>query len=346
MSGESGNRYPCGKPTFFTGDIPDLCYKKFGNGENKFYYFVRVRTRFYIKENYLPTIQIKGSKFYNGREWLETSDYFYKGKYHKTFIDYDETEKEIKPTLTLTCTDWELMKKHYNLVDCEILDGCYFTCYSGYFDNYINKWKEIKQKETGAKRTLAKLFLNNLYGKLASSTESSYKIMFLDENKIMKSYIVEENEKTAGYVAIGSAITSYARNFTISCAQLNYESFIYADTDSIHCFCEPDAIIGAPEHPTDFLHWKYESCWDKAVFVRQKTYIEHQTHDNRTPCEPFYDIKCAGMGKNAKAIVNEWLENKTLDLSDFKTGLKVPHNLKAYTIEGGIILKDVEYCIR
>lgn len=346
MSGESGNRYPCGKPTFFTGDIPDICYEKYENGENKYYYFVRVRTRFYIKENYLPTIQIKGSKFYNGREWLVTSDYFYKGKYHKTFIDYDETEKEIKPTLTLTCTDWELMKKHYNLVDCEILDGCYFRCYRGYFDNYINKWKEIKQKEKGAKRTLAKLFLNNLYGKLASSTESSYKMMFLDENNIMKSYIVEENEKTAGYIAIGSAITAYARNFTISCAQLNYNTFIYADTDSIHCFCEPDKIIGAPEHATDFLHWKYESCWDKAIFVRQKTYIEHQTHDNREKCEPFYNIKCAGMGKNAKSILNEWLESGRISLSDFKTGLKVPHNLKAYTIEGGIILKDVEYCMR
>lgn len=346
MSGKSNNKYPYGKPTWFTGSLPSECYETFNDGSKKYYYFVRVRTRFYLKDGHLPTIQIKGSKFYNGREWLETSDYLYKGKYHKTFIDYDGIEKDVKPTITLTCTDWELMQQQYDLVDCEILDGCYFRCASGFFDNYIDKWAEVKMKETGAKRTLAKLFLNNLYGKLASSTESSYKLMFLDNDNIMKSIIVEENEKTAGYIPIGSAITSYARNFTIQCAQLNYSNFIYADTDSIHCFCEPDKIIGAPEHETEFLHWKYESCWDKAIFVRQKTYIEHQTHDNRKPCEPFYNIKCAGMGKNTKEILNGWLEDGTKTIEDFKHGLIVPHNLKAFTIDGGVILKDVDYHLR
>lgn len=346
MSGESGNLYPYGKPEWFTGSIPSICNETYENGKKKRYYFVRVRTRFYIKENHLPTLQIKGSIFYNGREWLESSDYMFKGKYHKTYTDYDGVEKQVIPAITLTCTDWELMKEHYNLVDCEILDGCMFRCAGGFFDRYIDKWKEVKERETGAKRTLAKLFLNNLYGKLASSTESSYKVLFLDENNIMRSNIVEEYEKTAGYIAIGSAITSYARNFTIRTAQKNYNHFIYADTDSIHCLCDPDSIIGAPEHNTKFLHWKYESCWDSAVFVRQKTYIEHQTHDTRKPCEPFYNIKCAGMGKNAKNILNEWLENETLTLADFKTGLKIPHNLKAFTIDGGVILKDVEYCMR
>ena len=236
-----------------------------------------------------------------------------------------------------------LLNDHYDLIDCEILDGCYFRCASGFFDNYINKWAEIKQKETGAKRTLAKLFLNNLYGKLASSTDSSYKVLDLDNDNILKSQIVEENEKKAGYIPIGSAITSYARNFTIRCAQKNYKHFIYADTDSIHCLCPPDDIIGAPEHPTKFLHWKYESCWDKAIFVRQKTYIEHQTHDNREKCEPFYNIKCAGMGKNAKEILNNKLESGELTLKDFKSGLEIPHNLKAMGIDGGVVLRDCVY---
>lgn len=343
MTGESGNKYPYGLPTWFEGAIPDRALETFKDGTPKFYFFIRVRTKFRLKKGYLPTVQIKGSPFYNGREWLETSDYKYKGEYYQTYEDYDGTIKEVKPTMTLTCTDWKLLNDHYDLIDCEILDGCYFRCASGFFDTYINKWAEIKQKETGAKRTLAKLFLNNLYGKLASSTDSSYKVLDLDSENVLRSQIVEENEKKAGYIPIGSAITSYARNFTIRCAQKNYKHFIYSDTDSIHCLCAPDDIIGAPEHPTAFLHWKYESCWDKAIFVRQKTYIEHQTHDNREQCEPFYNIKCAGMGKNAKEILNEKLESGELTLKDFKTGLEIPHNLKAMNIDGGVVLRDCVY---
>ena len=57
------------------------------------------------------------------------------------------------------------------------------------------KMAEIKQKETVAKRTLAKLYMNSLYGKLATSTVSSYKVLDLDSENVFRSQIVEENEK-------------------------------------------------------------------------------------------------------------------------------------------------------
>lgn len=345
MHSDSGNYYPYGLPQWFEGEIPDICNQTFQDGTRKRYYFVRIRTKFRLKKNHLPTIQIKGSPFYSGREWLETSDYRLHGEYFSEYEDFDGTIKEVKPTLTLTCTDYELLKDHYELIDCEILDGCFFRCATGFFDKYIDKWAEIKMKETGAKRTLAKLFLNNLYGKLASSTDSSYKVFDIGNDGILRSEIVEEYEKKAGYIPIGSAITSYARNFTIRCAQKNYNHFIYADTDSIHCCCDPDSIVGAPEHPTAFNHWKYESCWDKAIFVRQKTYIEHCTHDSREPIEPFYNIKCAGMGKTPKEILNNMLENGEKTMTDFKTGLEIPHNLKAMNIDGGVVLRDCVYKI-
>lgn len=345
MHSDSGNYYPYGLPQWFTGAIPEVCNETFPDGTRKRYYFVRIRTKFRLKKDHLPTIQIKGSPFYSGREWLETSDYRLHGEYFSEYEDFDGTIKEVKPTLTLTCTDYELLKDHYELIDCEILDGCFFRCATGFFDKYINKWAEIKMKETGAKRTLAKLFLNNLYGKLASSIDSSYKVFDIGNDGILRSEIIEEREKKAGYIPIGSAITSYARNFTIRCAQKNYSHFIYADTDSIHCCCDPDSIIGAPEHPTAFNHWKYESCWDKAIFVRQKTYIEHCTHDNREPIEPYYNIKCAGMGKTPKEILNKMLENGEKTMTDFKTGLEIPHNLKAMNIDGGVVLRDCVYKI-
>ena len=56
-------------------------------------------------------------------------------------------------------TDWILFNEHYDLFDLEILDGCYFNTMIGIFDDYINKYMEIKMNSKGAMRTLAKLFL-------------------------------------------------------------------------------------------------------------------------------------------------------------------------------------------
>ena len=238
MSGESGNVYPVLDPHFWSGNIiPDDAI-----GSNK-YFFVRIRTRFYIKDNYLPFIQIKNNLMYKGTEALETSDHYDRKtkKYYSRYRD-SKTGEIINThvTLTLTCTDFILLKEHYNLVDFEILDGCWFFAEVGIFDNYIEKYKQIKLNSTGARRELAKLFLNNLYGKFASSMNSSFKVAQLKDDGGITFITVQANEKTPGYIAVGSAVTSYARNFTIRAAQANYHGknergFIYADTDSIHC---------------------------------------------------------------------------------------------------------------
>ena len=138
-----------------------------------------------------------------------------------------------------------------------ILYGCYFFSSIGIFDTYIDKYKEIKMNSKGAMRELAKLFLNNLYGKLASSTDSSFKVAYVKEDKSLGFYTVTQHNKRPVYIAAGSAITSYARNFTIRAAQMNYygkdeRGFIYADTDSIHCDLQPDEIKGIKVDPKEF----------------------------------------------------------------------------------------------
>lgn len=342
MHSDSGNGYPFGKPQWFKGNPPDIVFHRTTNGKRRFYYFIRIRTRFYLKAGKLPTIQIKGSPYYDGREWLTTSDF----RGSEWVEDENGKRKKLRPELILTETDYDRLREHYELKDLEVVDGCYFMCDYGRFDRYINKWAEVKMKEKGAKRTIAKLFLNNLYGKMASSDDSSYAILSVDEGgKLIRAHR-EEHNKQSGYIAVGSAITSYARNFTITAAQLNYDSFLYADTDSLHCLCKPDEIKGAPEHPTKFLHWKYESEWDTAIFVRQKTYIEHQTHEDREECEPFYNIKCAGMGKGAKANLETLLVTNELEISDFKQGLTVEGNLKAKIIKGGTVLQEKTFRLR
>ena len=371
MHSESGNRYPVGKPMFWKGDtIPEEALKP-----NK-YYFIRVKTRFYVKPKKLPFIQIKGSYLYKGTEVLESSDVYDKktDTYYTTWRDENGTVHDTRVELTLTMTDWILMQEHYDLVDCEILDGCYFYSEIGLFDSYINKYKEIKTHSTGAIRELAKLFLNNLYGKMATSTDSSFKCAYIKDDDVVGYRPMVENEKIPGYIAIGSAITSYARNFTIRAAQANYNGagergFIYADTDSIHCDLKPNELKGIKVHDTDFCCWKLESQWDVAIFTRQKTYIEHVVIENVNELEkPYYNIKCAGMPNRCKylfelsmkgyKVTQDDIENERFTedeieflktkrtLKDFTLGLRVPSKLIPKQIIGGVLLVPTTYEMR
>ena len=373
MSSESGNKYPIGTPVFWKGNfIPDEAIA------DDRYYFVRIKTRFYIKDGYLPFIQIKGNWLYKGTECLESSDVMNpKGEYSAYYEDKDGNMCESRVTMTMTMTDFELFLEHYNVKHFEILDGCYFKAYTGLFDEYINKYKKIKLESKGALRELAKLFLNNLYGKLSSSMDSSFKVAYLKEDKSVGYMRVRACDKTPGFIPVGSAITSYARNFTIRAAQKNYhgvnrKGFIYADTDSIHCDLDSSEIVGIKVDDKNFCCWKLECEWDVALFVRQKTYIEHVVSENlKSIDKPFYNIKCAGMPDKCKKLFElsmnnieyvkqkiedqknkyseddiKFLLSKTRSITDFKIGLKVPGKLLPKTIRGGVLLTDTEYTMR
>lgn len=367
MSSDSLSIYPVGFPTFWRGNyIPDeaLALDKF--------YFIRIRTRFYIKKNKLPFVQVKNNLLYKPTEMLETSDVFNKkdGKYYPFYKDRDGNVHPAIVTMTLTMMDYQLLIEHYELVDFEIIDGCYFDSAIGIFDDYINKYKKIKLESKGAIRQLAKLFLNNLYGKMASNTNSSFKVAYLKDDKSVGFYTVIQSDKKPGYIPIGSAITSYARNFTIKAAQANYygpdkPGFIYADTDSIHCDLPIDKLKGVKIDSKEFCHWKPECSWDIAWFTRQKTYIEHIVAENLVNVEePYYQIKCAGMPLKSKQLFEasitqnlpknlasykedeiEFMKTKR-DITDFKVGLKVPGKLLPKRIPGGVLLVDTTYEMR
>lgn len=369
MSSESGNMYPIGEPTFWKGNfIPDIAV------DGLHYYFVRFKTRFYLRDGKLPFIQIKNTLAYRATEMLETSDRYNRedGKYYTQYYDFDGNLQEAIVTMTMTMIDFKLFTEHYELVDFEILDGCYFNAAVGIFDEYIEKYKQIKIHSKGAQRELAKLFLNNLYGKMASSQSSNFKIAYIKDDKSIGFYTQIANDKEAGYIAVGSAITSYARNFTIRAAQQNYygpdkDGFIYADTDSIHCSLPPEQIKGIKVHPTDFCCWKLESCWDTGFFVRQKTYVEHVIAEDCEPIEkPYYNFKCAGMPERCKELFiksmtgdipqGEEREKYTEDelqfieqkrtVDDFNIGLRVPGKLLPKRIRGGVLLVGTTYEMR
>lgn len=337
MQSESGNVYPYGLPYYSNSEEDFNVIKR----QALRFYFVHFVCHFKLKEGKLPTVQIKHSMMFNPKKWLESSD----------VILEDGTKDELVVELTMAKPDFELFLEQYDIEDFEFLDFIYFKAKKGMFDEYIDKWSEVKRHSKGAMRTIAKLMLNNLYGKFAASMDSSYKIAYLNEEGSIRFRDIDAYDKEAGYIAIGSAITSYARCFTIRAAQANYGMFYYADTDSIHLFGDITKVKGIKVHPTDFNSWKMETCWSDAVFSRQKTYIERVTHEDGVPVEdegykPYYNIKCAGMGQQAKMNLNKMLTSGEKELSDFKPGLVVPGNLKAKLIPGGALLVESDYKMR
>lgn len=386
MHSESGNYYPIGLPTFWIGDIPEEVMSKSKTTspyhQQSIFYFLRVKTCFKLKTGYLPFIQIKGDRIhYRGNECLTSSDYYSRidHKYHSTRVTVDGKLEKATVILTLTQTDWELIQEHYNLTDTEILDGCYFRAVKGIFDEYIDKYRQMKIESKGAKRQIAKLFLNNLYGKLAMNTDNSFKVAFLREDGRLGYYTVDSHDKKPGYIPCGTAITSYARNFTIRAAQKNFygvnrPGFIYADTDSIHCDLDPEDIKGITVHPANFCCWKLESSWDEAIFIRQKAYAEHVIANDLEPIDkPYWEMKCAGMPERSKLLflssigdeeakerLQKFLQDNDTELNeteekflsekrtilDYKIGLEVPGKLLPKNIPGGIILVDTPYKMR
>lgn len=146
-----------GEPIFFNGKYKD----------DKIYnlYIQMITCRFEIKKNKIPTIQIKNNRsFFRQNEYLENS------------------QNEIV-CLVLTNIDLKLFFEQYNVYDLNYECGWKFKSIKGIFTKYIDKWITKKNKATiegnKGQRTLAKLMLNSLYGKFATSMEAQSKIPYM-----------------------------------------------------------------------------------------------------------------------------------------------------------------------
>lgn len=332
MHSISGNYYPYGKGQYCKGKPPDRL-----DDTLDIYYFVRVRCRFSLKDGCFPWLHIRGDAHYKGNENLYTSDIRYKGKYYRYYYDDNSNICDTKHEFVFTKTDWILFRETYNAYDLDVLDYVWFYARPAMFDDYIDRYAEQKKTSKGFKRQLAKLFLNNLYGKFAMSDDSSWKEPYLGEDGVVHFILHEEHEKKVGYIPVGSAITSYARNFTIRHATANYDRFCYADTDSIHLQgLEPAEMVIVD--PVEFCCWKNECDFDFAYYERQKTYAEHVIAEDGVELDkPYLNLKASGMTRTAK----EEFISRGLPVSALRDGLELEDaNLKGVRIRGGILLKN------
>lgn len=306
---------PFGNPIKFENKYePDSLYSL---------YVQMISCQFKLKENKIPTIQLKHNLTFMPNQYIEDS-------------------QDIV-ALCLTNIDLQLFFDQYDVTDLEYHGGWKFRAIVGLFSDYVDKWskRKIESKKAGNKAMykLSKLMLNSLYGKFALNPDVQGKFPELTENGIMKYKLGKPEIRNSIYIPMGTFITSYARNKTIRTSQAikdyslkNYgkDLYIYSDTDSIHTllpieeckkFCKiDDYILG---------YWKHESSFSKARFLRQKCYIEEINNN--------LNIVCAGLPKNC-------YENVTFD--NFQTGFTCSGKLTFKHVPGGVVLVETDFTIK
>ncbi len=309
----SGNNglLPYGLPIWFDGEY---VYDK-----NYPLYIIKILVDFEIKPKHIPTIQIK---------------------HYSRFLDTEYITKSGGPVeLTLTKPDFELFMEHYDIYFISYLGGYKFQGSDKLFTRYANYWGDVKKKagEEGNQgmRTIAKLLLNNLYGKLCLSTIRINKQPELDQEKECVKYVVQDPEFiNSVYTACGSFITAYARKQTIETAQANYDRFVYADTDSIHLIGTdvPDNI----KVDDNLLgYWKCEGTFT-GKFLRSKTYIKIK--DGKVK------ITCAGMPDNIKEYIAGFEPDEAFKRFDY--GKTYDGKLMPKRVKGGIVLFNSTFSIK
>lgn len=254
---------PVGRPEPFEGKYV----------EDKIYplYTVKLSCIFELKPEKIPSIQLKHNASFMPTEYVKTSN------------------GEIV-TLTLTNPDLELFFEQYDVNVIKWHGGWKFKKAKGVYDEYINYWTEqkIKAKKEGNKPQyiLAKLALNNLYGKLATNPIARSKRPIIKNNELHYELEPTEERKPI-YIPAATFITSYARRYIIETAQLirdwsmknkGFDAYVYSDTDSIHCLLDDNDLEQLKKYiwidPYEIGAWDCEAHFTRGKYLRSKCYIE------------------------------------------------------------------------
>ena len=315
---------PYGQPILYEGKYEeDLLYPL---------YIQVISCSFELKENMIPTIQIKNNIMFLANEYLKSSN------------------GEII-TLTLTSVDLDLFLKHYNVKDLTYEYGFKFMSRSGMFETYINFWSErkiqAKKDNNDAIYKISKLMLNSLYGKFGTSVQCRSKYPYYEDGQVKYEMSDIEIRKPV-YIPVACFITSLSRKKTIETSQAirdytlnkyNKDYYIYSDTDSIHMIELPEEELKQFVDIDDYRlgAWKLESKAKRGKFIRQKCYIE-EGYDG------FINTAVAGLPKSLGKYIT--FENFERGFSVLASEIEKQHKLRYKTTKGGVVLVDTDFTIK
>lgn len=303
-------------------------------------YIIHIQTMFTIKDNHLPFLQVKNSRWADN-EYIKHTD--------GECID-----------LWLTSVDYELYRAHYDVIEEYYVESYHFEGKTTFFNDFVNHFFEQKaQAKDKTTRQRCKIILNSCYGKFGQRQHNDDAVAFLNAKGIIsftKSYKTEllddlHNEVTqydpiaaSSYIPLAAFITAYARYNTVTNAQKVIKYLQYIDTDSLHLtnITLEQAKKILPIHQTKLGYLKCEGEFDQARWVRQKTYIEHIFIDDGHPVDPFWNIKACGLPKEGKDLLNtpDIMERFTVGLT-----LKNAKRMKKRCV-GGTYITTADFTIK
>ena len=257
-----------------------------------------------LKPDHVPCIQVKKNPLFRGTEYQEVID--------------------VPTTVSMSSVDFALWCDHYDLEVVEWHGGLVFSSADDMIRPYVEKWMAVKEVSVGGKRTIAKLFLNSLYGKFAKNTDVTSKVPVLEDGQVRLKKGPHE-ECNPVYTALGVFVTAWARDYTVRAAQMNFDRFLYADTDSLHLLgTEPPE--GCDVHPTHLGAWKHEADFSEGVYVRAKQYSEMIGGESDTHIAGLPRRIAVGVSPSDLLAPQEW------------RGKLVPQRVR-----GGVVLKETTF---
>lgn len=300
----------------------------------------RLLCSFKIKEDKIPTIQIKGNMRFVANEYLEWSG--------------------LEPVeLTLTSTDLKLFFEHYDVEVLDYIDGYKFKACKGLFNNYVSYWTEQKTtaKKAGnkSKYTTSKLYMNSIYGKFSTSKTGCQKIPVFDSQGVMHYILGEEEEMKSVYLPVGTFTTSEGRKLTIETSQklrewseknLGYDAYCYSDTDSIYAHLNRQQVEQFAKEAGVELDPYILGAWDieqdnitRAKFLRQKCYLKEVNGKKIATV--------AGCPKELSHLFNFQNFKVGFTTADFtKEEIGKNGKLRFKQVSGGVILQDTDFTIK
>lgn len=295
---------PWGAPMPFKGKPPEEY-----TGE-EYYYYIRVKIQFDLKRGSFPYIQKRGDFRYKFVDYLKTSDiisWTRTGRERRAhFItNLNGEREEVFPEFVFSRTDWELIRRHYDIKKCEYIDGVAFRTCRHVFNDYVSyyysqKLEAARERDPGKKR-VAKMMLNSVIGGLAKRAERT-NIIYYFSGKSLEPHLLREVNPSPSYIHIASAILSYAREYTYEAACANFKTFLYSDTDSIHVMGE---AAGIEINPEKLGAWKLEHKCDDAFYMKRKSYIIKEAG--------VYAVTMAGVSYDFQLLINDVLNGNNED---------------------------------
>lgn len=197
--------------------------------------------------------------------------------------------------------DWlQDFENQFEVLDLAVTSVDVFYQAQGMFNEFVDKWFDIKHGKKDFLQLISKQVLTNTVGAMGRKNKLGMynivnKLKDVDENgvgtvewSIDKNVNMQQLDKKAQYTPVPAMVTSIGRCITSWVALQFGNRFIYSDTDQVHVLLEGDVgflfdsnIYGLTNRKGllsegDLGMFKVERMVQRALFLKKKTYIEEQ----------------------------------------------------------------------